>query len=327
MDKQSTQTQFNFFIFDPKKHGHYIDDFLETASLAHGHAVKSLEWFHWKFFKNPYGETILACAAHNNKLIGCIAFGMQPYVINGVEYSGVLQYENFVHPDYRRRGIFSTLLKMAEEEAIEREVCIMLNFPNPMSIQGFIKRKWTKLDTNKYYLKPYISTKLLRYITDIKKPFQSEKSNLQNLQKGSIENYKQNLKGKVDAKVTEDYLNYRFFSFPNGHYITVHKKGNFALARLGRRGRLKELQILHINCDHYNKANLKVIVSALKEQIKDVQLISCPCSVNGKITALLSLIGFKSVPHGGNICYKVIKKEFHAPMELLELEALNFHTY
>lgn len=315
------------FIFDPKKHQYHIPTFLEKASKAHGDPLRTLEWFHWKFFGNPFGDTVLACASHEGELVGCLAFGMQPYIINGTEHLGALQFENFVDPQYQRMGIFTRLLNFMEEELEARKVGVMLNFPNSISIQAFLKRNWIQLDTNKYFLKPQWSLRLLLALKDIRKGFVSHASNYEQTKGDPIGVYEQFLKGKVDVKVNRDYLNYRFFNFPHGHYLKAEQKNDLAVARLGQRGKLKELQLLHVNMEIYNKAGLKVLIKELKRKAGGVDLVSCPAGADGTMCKLLKAMGFRAAPNKGNICYKVLDKKVFAPMEQLELEAINFHTY
>lgn len=319
--------QIDIFTFDPDEHQHHIDTFLTKAAKAHQEPKRSKAWFDWKFFGNPFGDSILACASHKGELIGCLAFGVQPYIIDGKEYSGALQFENFVDPNYQRMGIFSKLLKYMEDELEARNVKIMLNFPNLISIQTFLKRNWVQLDTNKYFLKPQLSLKLLFALKDIRSGFTPLPSNYEQIKSEAVKSYEQNLKGIVDAKVTADYLNYRFFDFPHGHYLKAEAGGNLAIARLGCRGKLKELQLLHVNLETYNKAALKKLIRALKQQAGGVDLLSCPAGAHGIMSGLLNGLGFRTVPNKGNICFKVLDPEVSPAMELLELEAINFHTY
>jgi GNAT superfamily N-acetyltransferase len=317
----------SLFIFDVDQHAHHVETFLQKAAKAHGEAVRSAAWFKWKFFGNPYGDSILACASHDGELVGCVAYGMQEFVVEGKTLKGVLSFETFVDPNYQGQGIFSKLLNVAETEAKARGVQVMLNFPNANSLPGFLKKKWIQLDTNKYFLKPQLSLKLLFALKDIRSGFIPLASNFEQIKSEAIKSYEQNLKGKVDAKVTAEYLNYRFFDFPHGHYLKAEAGDNLAIARLGRRGKLKELQLLHVNLETYNKGALKKLIRMLKQQAGGVDLLSCPAGAHGIMSGLLNGLGFRTVPNKGNICYKVLDPEVSPAMELLELEAINFHTY
>ena len=110
MKDKNTAGELSYFIFDLDKHAHFIDDFLQKASEAHNDQIKSPEWFRWKFFDNPYGPSILACVATEDTLIGCVAYGLQPFMIDGERITGVLSFETFVDKAYQGRGLFTKLI-------------------------------------------------------------------------------------------------------------------------------------------------------------------------------------------------------------------------
>lgn len=319
--------ELSLFIFDLDTHSHHIPTFLEKAAKAHGEPARTTEWFRWKFFGNPFGESILACASHKGELVGCVAYGMQEFVVNGQTLKGVLSFETFVDPNYQGQGIFSKLLNVAETEAIVRGVQVMLNFPNPNSLGGFLKKKWIQLDTNKYFLKPKLSVKLLLALKDIRQPFIPLPANYDDIKSSRITDYKQFLKGRVDAKVSAGFLNYRFFGFPHGNYVMATNANDLAIARVGHRGKLKELQLLHVNMENYTKAGLEELIKSLMKQALNIDLVSCPAGATGTMSGVLKGLGFRAVPNKGNICFKVLDPNATAPMEKLELEAINFHTY
>jgi hypothetical protein len=64
------------FIFNFIENEDLIDSFLESASIAHNEQPKPKDFFNWKFRDNPFGKSILACALHDNNIIGCVALGV-----------------------------------------------------------------------------------------------------------------------------------------------------------------------------------------------------------------------------------------------------------
>ncbi len=326
MTTKTVQGEITYFIFDLEKHANYIDDFLLKASKAHGHAVKSKAWFEWKFFKSPFGNTILACAATADELVGCVGYGRQPFLHNGQEHSGVLSFETFVDPNFQGQGIFSKLLKYAEEQVLASDIKIMLNFPNSNSLPGFLKKQWQQLDINCYYLKPKISLSLLKNIKDIKKPFIPLANNFDTLKHQVPKTFKQHPKNKLEAKITLDYIKYRFFSHPNGHYKVYNTAGDFAIARLGKRGNLLELQILYVNFNTISGGRFKKIIKQMSSGLA-VNLVSYPTSSHSVLTTILKSQFFIKVPSSTNICYKFLTPNSNINMNTLELSAINFHTY
>ena len=83
-----------YIIFDFNKHQHLIDSFLNSASKAHKQTKKSIEWFNWKFRDNPFGKSILACAIENNQIVGCVAYGIQPLLLNEKQIKGSFHLKN-----------------------------------------------------------------------------------------------------------------------------------------------------------------------------------------------------------------------------------------
>jgi GNAT superfamily N-acetyltransferase len=323
---QATPERLDYFIFDPKQHDHFVDDFLIKASRAHKHEKRSRDWFYWKFFANPYGDSILACVATKTELVGCVAYGKQPFQIDGEKYEGVLSFETFVDPAFQGRGLFSKLIKFAEEEVKRQGVKIMLNFPNSQSLRGFIKKNWQPLPISAYYLRPRLSFNLLRNFSKIRTPFVPLASNLEVIKDQFPKQFNYKYKASHEPVVTADYINYRFFSFPNAHYLVYNENDTFAVGRLGKRAELTELQILVFNSPELSKKSMRAMLRYFKTQTK-ADLISYPSSVNSVLRGLLKKLGFIKVPNKANVCYKILDENINPDMNKLELSAINFHTY
>ncbi len=120
----------HFFIFDYNRDDNLVDSFLSSASLSHKQKINTKEWFYWKFRDTPFGESILACAMEDNKIIGCVALGIQNFIYNEETIKGALSFETFVHPNFQGKGLFKKLINLAEKEALNRNIVFLLNFPN-----------------------------------------------------------------------------------------------------------------------------------------------------------------------------------------------------
>lgn len=318
----------NYFIFNFKEHSHLIPSFLESASLAHKHnKIKTEDWFLWKFRDNPFGETILACAEEKGKIVGCVAYGMQPFVINNVTYKGVLSFETFVHPAFQGLGVFSKLIKLAEEEAVNLGVDIMLNFPNSNSLRGFLKSNWQKLDNPEYWIKTGSIFKTILNITDLKKAFQPDPSNFSSLT--TPESFTQSLNTEnLSSVIHLEYLKWRFFSYPVALYEVIDTDEFYAILRMGRRGKIREAQVLFINPKQEQKVKIKKFLKACKAKI-DYDAISFPISKNNPVRSELKQNLFIKVPNRTNICYKILAtdKITDEQVSSISLNAINYHTY
>jgi hypothetical protein len=59
-----------------------------------------------------------------------------------------------VHPEFRRRGIFSRLLAEGNSLAQQRGVDFFTGFPGPMSHRGLLKDGWSELAITRWWVKP-----------------------------------------------------------------------------------------------------------------------------------------------------------------------------
>lgn len=317
----------NYFIFDYKQHSHLIGSFLKSAALAHSHSVhKNVEWFNWKFRENPFGEAILACAEENEKIIGCVAYGMQPFWLNDKKLNGVLSFETFVHPEFQGRGVFVNLLRIAEKEVINREVDLMLNFPNSNSLIGFLKYGWKQIDKPEYWIKGKSFLTIPLSFIDLRKGFQTENSNLNDLEAQT--SFIQIPVKKLTSLITLDYLKWRFFSHPVSEYVVINNDDLYSIIRMGKRGEIREAQVLILNKKEGNKIKMSKFIKACKSKT-NYDIISFSISKNNPIRHHLKKSLFVKVPNQTNICYKILNKEVvkDEDVQKISINAINYHTY
>lgn len=317
----------NYFIFDYNKHAHLIESFLESAALAHNHpTVKNLEWFIWKFRNNPYGETILACVEENNKIIGCVAYGIQPFSLKGKKITGALAFENFVHPKYQGKGIFKKLIFLSERETKRRNIKFLLVFPNKKSLPGYQKMHWRKLSPPEYWIKGKSIITIPSSITDLKKSFRPRNSNLSKL---SIpESFMQSLNTEhLTSLITLEYLQWRFFTLPISEYHIINNQEFYAILRIGHRGKVKEAQVLFVNYE-ISEFCLKSFLRECKTNVK-YDLISFPISEHNPLRPFLKKSYFIKVPNKTNICFKILNENEIREDDIkeLNLSGINYHTY
>jgi len=313
-------------IFNYDKDNEYIESFLTSASLAHKLPKKSKEWFEWKFKDNPFGQTILACAFDKNKIVGCVAYGLQNFNIKGKVIKGALSFETFVHPEYQGKGLFSNLLSVAEKKAIENNVALLLNFPNANSLKGFQNNAWERIFVVEYWTKGKHPLVIPLHIKDIKHSFEPSPSNLDQLVKPVSFSYYPS--GNLESEITYDYLMWRFFTYPIAEYHYFESSEYDAIVRIGKRGKIKEAQVLFVNIKQSDNFGLKSLLKNLEHEI-DYDLISFPISRNNRLRVELVKNGFIKVPNSTNVCYKIIGETFltKAMVEKISLSAINFHTY
>lgn len=318
--------KMRYFIYDYFTDESLIDSFLKSSSLAHKQEKKSKDWFNWKFRDNPFGESIMACAEVDNKIVGCVAYGIQEFWLNGRKIKGVLSFETFVHPVYQGGGVFSKLIKLAEEAVKSNGIDLMINFPNSNSLRGFIKGGWKPIDRPEYWIKGKNLLTIPLNIKNIRLGFKPNKSNI-NLLKTPNE-FVQNPEQLLTSVITLDYLKWRFFSYPVTEYIIIDTKEIYSVIRKGTRGNLREGQVLFIqvkNSDSYNMAGF--IKDCHKKANFDI--LSFSITKTNKIRKSLRNSFFLRVPNKTNICYKILNEAIIKDGDVMNisLSAINYHTY
>lgn len=95
-------------------------------------------WFEWKYGENPYIDHVpMVVATYQGTVVGARPFFVLPVVSNG-EVEVVLQPgDAMVHPDHRRRGLFSRLMETAIERFAGEFPCYFA-FPNDASLPAHL---------------------------------------------------------------------------------------------------------------------------------------------------------------------------------------------
>lgn len=317
----------NYFIFNFTTHNHLIDSFLKSSAKAHGHNdVKTEEWFYWKFRDNPFGESILACAEEDGIIAGCVAFGMQDFVLHSNVIKGAMSFETFVHPDHQGKGLFKKLINIAEKEATNRGIKLLLNFPNSNSLTGFLRLRWSQINNTEYWIRPNSIFDIAFNFKNLRNGFKPNNANFDFLDKKIFNHYKQNIEKGFFSKIDTDYLNWRFLSFPNTEYVILNDTNCYSVGRVGKRGNFTEVQVLFVTPKDSYKFSLKNVLKSYKKKLK-YDLISFPISKNNRLKPSLKRNLFFKVPNSTNVCYKILDESLKLEMNQIELSAINFHTY
>lgn len=317
----------NYFIFDYKSHSHFIQSFLESAAKAHDHViVKIREWFYWKFRDSPYGETILACAEENGEIVGCVAYGIQPFWLKNKIIKGAIAFENFVHPEHQGKGIFKKLIALAEEETSKIGIEILFVFPNSKSLPGYERMKWSKLPSPEYWIKGRSIFTIPFSLKEIRQGFKPNSPNFGSLYSPS--EFKQQAKEILTSVILKEYLEWRFFTFPVTEYVILDSKTYYSIVRMGTRGNVKEGQVLFINIKDKGAFEMKQFLKHCKRKT-NYDIISFPISKNNPIRKDLKKSFFVRVPNKTNICYKILNPKGILDQDIknISLSAINYHTY
>lgn len=228
-----------------------IDSWLTSASLAHKIPKKSEEWFHWKFEQSPYGKAILACAFDGDTVVGCLSMGRGMMTYNKRIFPCALSYETFVHPAYQGKGLFKKLVAILEQECKKQRSELFYNFPNNNSIRGYEHMGFTQIPLTEFRIHIVNPFRCLIHFKDIRKSFVSDASNLDEIKDIEPINLPDvYADGVFVPQWNTDYIKWRFLTFQMGHYWIYNQNGIFAIFRTGRRGQLKQAELLHIAAEN-----------------------------------------------------------------------------
>ena len=129
-----TAAEYTVRWFDPADR----EPFLELYDDTFGGG--SEEWFRWKYVDNPrVAHVPILVAAADGEFAGARA--QVPFLMRaGDETVLAMRFgDTMVHPDHRRRGVFSRLVERALDHYSEMPVEFCYNVPNDLSRPGFLK--------------------------------------------------------------------------------------------------------------------------------------------------------------------------------------------
>ena len=123
------------------------EPYLDLYETVFG-ASPSTEWFEWKYGAgNPYvDEPPIFVAEGDGDLVGARSFFALRMATGGTTRLALQPSDAMVHPDHRRRGLFSETTTAALAHFADREPAFCFNFPNPKSLPGNLKLGWEVVD-------------------------------------------------------------------------------------------------------------------------------------------------------------------------------------
>lgn len=115
-----------------------ISSFISLFNIVY-HQNIDKEYFDWKYNRNPGGPCIMLVAEH--PVQGIVGFAaLTPYRIwlNGREGLCAQGADTMVHPDFRRKGIFTELTTRLLKELKKQNYLFRYSAPGTMSMPGYL---------------------------------------------------------------------------------------------------------------------------------------------------------------------------------------------
>jgi len=95
----------------------------------------------WQFLHNPAGRAVCAVAEDRERIVGQYAAIPTRFSVQGKEMRFALSCDTMIHPDYRRRGLFTLLARDVYRRLEEdKGITTVWGFPNEASLPGFTRR-------------------------------------------------------------------------------------------------------------------------------------------------------------------------------------------
>jgi GNAT superfamily N-acetyltransferase len=101
------------------------------------------DWFRWKYESNPFADDVpVFVAERDGEIVGARPF-MAFRIRAGETVVGALQpSDTMVHPDHRRRGLFTRMTRRAIAAYADEDRALLFNYPNDAARPGYEKLGW-----------------------------------------------------------------------------------------------------------------------------------------------------------------------------------------
>jgi len=131
-------------------------------------------YFDWQYRDNPDGKAIVLLDHDdsNNLIIGTNTIIPSKLIVDGEEITSSLACNVQVHPNYRKKGIFSKLLLSMPKHALANGIHSLFAIPNDNSFKTFINEGSIEITQLPLLVRPIILSNHFRIpIKNILKPF------------------------------------------------------------------------------------------------------------------------------------------------------------
>ena len=101
------------------------------------------KFWKWEFLEGPDGKAFIYIVEDGGRVIGHFADIPRRFSVDGKIVLGTISVDLMVHPDHRRKGLFSEMGRFAAQRVKKEEGLFMASFPiRPETIAGFHKIGW-----------------------------------------------------------------------------------------------------------------------------------------------------------------------------------------
>ncbi len=277
-------------------------------------------YFDWQYRDNPSGKAIVLLSHDNDSndmLVGTHTLIPLKLIVDGEIIISSLCCNVQIHPDYRKKHIFSNLLLSVPDSALAHNIHSFFGIPNNNSFKAFINNGSIEITRLPLLIKPI---KLSEYfgspIKQILKPFDIFWKNTNTFSgidelDGNFDDSFENLAKKTSKRVsvmnsrTKEFLNWRYKNHPTQKYQIFTLKTNneligYIITKIHYIGKKKIGVILDymVNSDHKDNIQLKNLIhKAISYFLDNDVSVAIATSRNGLLeNDLLRRSGFFVAP-------------------------------
>lgn len=114
--------------------------------------AEPVDWFEWRYVSSPYLPHVpIFVAETGGDVVGAVAFLPFPVRAGARHVLALQPADAMVHPNHRRQGLFTRILRAAIDHYVDREPSLFFNFPTEDAKPGLAKHGWSALDLATFY--------------------------------------------------------------------------------------------------------------------------------------------------------------------------------
>lgn len=330
--------KFDFKIITRNSEKKHFTALLENAAFIHKREQDTFDWLKWKYFGSPFGDCIVVMAySKEGELAGEISFGKYEFLDGDKIIKAIYSYQTMVHPNFQRKGLFSSLTNKVIDIAKKQNIDVIFNFPNHNSYEPFLKLGFIPLNNLNYWVtigsfksfingfsplslkKPFLVTKITEYDEQTLRLFNELSNTIKPESINSI----------LYPNRTVEFIRWRFFTFPMHLYKIIQTELGWVIVRVGYRGNIPEAQIMEVfPTKKLNSIFLKTITKQIREELK-VGIIVFNMSNTHPLNKEMVICGFFNLPNKLKFCVFPLNKTGNQYLNKTNwiITATEFHRY
>lgn len=264
--------------------------------LEYGKPLEEVdEWF-GRFYEHPFQKDRCTriVALEGEKVAGFQAFFHWPVVMNGRTLNSLQSGDSIVHPQFRGKGVFSSMLSFMQAPATDGAAELLIGFPIQASYGALMRNQWRNPFNLEWHIKPLHPVRSLFATPEVqlrralgqRKPDECACDH-----------------GLVMVRQSRDFDDYRF-GFEKGElyryeYESGGKKVLFEMKAQRRKAVIRELVIGKIVPSHADGPFLRAALADLLALVRAcASFTMASCAVNSRsvvLATILAELGFHKI--------------------------------